>query len=111
MKKINLLLGFLLFFSIYSFSQVYVNKININNLSDVKYCQINTYNTRGPVSLDYGQKNSFLKSNYVTDEKGFKIRFNSTMHFVNFMYNHGWDLYNLSLSDTNRNYLIFVKMN
>ncbi len=109
MKKISFILVFFVFLTSFSFSQVYVNKININNLPNVNFCEMNGFNLTGKVSLDYGQKRIFLKREYITDRKGNALIFNSKMHLVNFMFKNGWELYKYS-TDTNYAHFIFKKI-
>ena len=108
MKKFSFILIFFVFLSSFSFSQVYVNKININNLTNVNFCEMKGFNISGRVGIDYGQKRTFLKREYITDSRGKTLVFNSKMHLVNFMFNHGWELYKYS-TDTNYAHFIFKK--
>ena len=98
MKK-NVFILLLLLFSISkSFSQVYVEDVNINEL-DIKYIQLVGVNTsmfgvKIKVYVDYGQKVKFMKSSKIKDAEGKIKKFNSMTDALNFMYKNGWKYVN-----------------
>jgi len=88
MKYTTLLLLFLSL-SLSSFSQVFVNGININEL-DIQYCElIKTGNDY--VRINYGQDNP-SKRTKISKQDMNVIKFNSGLDALNFMVANGWEL-------------------
>lgn len=110
MKTLFLFISITILFGSMAFSQVYVNGTNINELPQVNFCEMTSMGLKGKASLDYGQKDSFLKSDFITDEHGETIKFNSRMHLVNFMYNNGWELYKFGVRDTSFDIYVFKRI-
>jgi len=94
MKKLLLFILFGLFVQT-GFSQVYVDKKNINDL-DIKYVRIiciqnSLFSSNSKIYIDYGAPAKHLKKYKVTDTNGKEIEFNSTIDALNYMYKHGWE--------------------
>jgi hypothetical protein len=97
MKKLLLVLT-IMFFTQLSFSQVFVEEQNINEL-DIKYIQLVGVNTsmfgvKIKVFVDYGQKAKFMKADGIKNSKGETKKFNSMMDALNFMNKNGWKFVN-----------------
>lgn len=98
MKKLLVAITIALFSTI-SYSQVYVEGTNINDLEDVNYIQLVGINTsmfgvKIQVFVDYGQKAKMMKSDQIKDAKGRKKKFNSMIGALNFMEKNGWKFVN-----------------
>lgn len=96
MKNILLLLT-LSFLSVTASSQIVVGeeKVDINSL-DIEYCQIVGYNKsllgqKIVVTVDYGQKFNWFKSQAIEDKDGKALVFNSMIDALNFMLKNGWE--------------------
>lgn len=105
MKKLLLVLAVALFSKV-SYSQVFVEDVNINDL-DIKYIQLVGYNTsmfgkKMEVMVDYGQKAKFMKADGIKDSNGEKIKFNSMIHALNFMKSNGWEFVNYTEAQVGR---------
>ncbi|MEM7574662.1 MAG: hypothetical protein AAF433_17285 [Bacteroidota bacterium] len=97
MKKLFVLLG-LVFVSQAAYSQVVVNGVNINNLEEVTMVRLivqeRFLSNQVVVFVDYGQgvQGAPRRAREVINPSdGRRIRFNSTMHAVNFMIDNGWE--------------------
>lgn len=112
--KRTIIIMFLVFLSFAGFSQVFVNGKNINAMNDVHYCELTGVTLKGKAFIDYGQmKNGFLKFNpseRITDSYGKTIRFNSTMHVINYMVSNGWELAFYEVDTSNTEYIMFKKV-
>ncbi len=77
--------------------KVLVNGININDLPDVKYCQLLGYNEgifkkKVIINVDYGQEFvPFTQGMRITDKSDKAIVFNSMVDALNFMEINGWE--------------------
>jgi len=98
MKKLLLFILFGLFIQT-SFSQVYVEDQNINEL-DIKYLQLVGLNpflsSKVKIYVDYGQPTKFMKSYKIKNAEGKPIKFNSIIDALNFMDKNGWEFVNYS---------------
>lgn len=96
----NLLLFFFLFVSTFSYAQVFVNKIDINNRY-LQYVEV----WEKPISdagkyfamVDYGQMNDSKGDKagdalILTNAKGKKMEFNGIVDALNYMYRNGWEV-------------------
>jgi len=97
MKKL-FLLCIVVFVTQLSYSQVFVEEQNINDL-DIKYVQLIGVNTsmfgvKIKVFVDYGQKAKMMKADGIKDAKGETMKFNSMIDALNFMYKNGWKYIN-----------------
>jgi len=97
MKKL-FILSLFYFITQVSFSQVYVNDVNINEKAG-KYIQlvgVNTslFGTKYKIYVDYGQKVKNFKTYKIKDANGNVKKFNTMMDALNFMYDNGWDFVN-----------------
>lgn len=86
MKKYLILLLFVAFSTIYSFSQT----------PSFIYCELvgtgKFMSTKVNVQVDFGQSTSFWKGiAYLKDENGDKISFNSMVDAMNYMGEEGWE--------------------
>ncbi|MDX2302197.1 MAG: hypothetical protein NW226_05320 [Microscillaceae bacterium] len=96
MKK--LMLFFLTFYSLSALqAQIYVNKKDINQLTDIVYIEviIDSRAFRGGRSfaiLDYGQliRGFTARENRITNERGEDELFNGEMDVFNFLHRKGW---------------------
>ncbi len=91
MKKLLLFIGFL-FIGLISFSQVFVDGVNINE-SNTRYCRLE----RGlfGAHIDYGQEKPKLKEK-ITDKNGNRLKNERTITILNFMDENGWELISFS---------------
>lgn len=99
LMKTSFTFAFLLFCSTFSFAQVFVSGVNINEIDSVKVCQVTVSSFRSlassnTVTLDYGQPEKRTLNKIMNKTTGEKIKFNSLGHVLNFMENNGWVHYN-----------------
>ncbi|PHS63950.1 MAG: hypothetical protein COB12_08810 [Flavobacterium sp.] len=97
MKKIILLFS-ILFITQFSYSQVFVEDVDINEL-DIKYIQLIGVNTsmfgvKFKVFVDYGQKAKMMKADGIKDSEGETKKFNTMIDALNFMHSNGWKYIN-----------------
>lgn len=95
MKKILILF---LFFTNLCFSQVVVEKVDINKL-DITFCEIvgsniGFFKSKIIINVDYGQKLKFGESQLIEDSAGKAMVFNSMVDALNFMEKNGWEFVN-----------------
>ena len=99
MKKL-FFLSLFYFISQASFSQVYVNEVNINEKAGkyILLVGVNTsiFGTKYQIYVDYGQKVKNFKTYKIKDANGKVKKFNTMMDALNFMYDNGWDFVNYS---------------
>lgn len=97
MKKLFILTVFF-FVAQVSFSQVYVNEVNINEKAGtfIQLVGVNTsvFGTKYQIYVDYGQKVKAFKGYKIKDAAGNVKKFNTMMDALNFMYDNGWDYVN-----------------
>lgn len=98
LMKASLTFAFFMFCSTFSFAQVYVAGVNINEIDSVKVCQVTVSTFRSlaapnVISLDYGQPDKKTLNRITNKENSEKIKFNSLGHVLNFMENKGWTHY------------------
>lgn len=98
MKKYILTISILLI-SFFSFAQVFVEGVNINELEDVKYCQLinaGSYllETNIIITIDYGQKRKRFDTQKIEDKNKKTKKFNSIIDALNFMDKNGWEYLN-----------------
>ena len=79
-------------------AQIFVEEVDINSL-DLSYVQIVGFNKaifqqKIIVTVDYGQKTSFLESQLIKDAEGKQMIFNSMIDALNFMEANGWEYIN-----------------
>ena len=84
----------LLFLTQLTYSQVFVEDVNINDL-DIEYVQLVGVNTsmfgvKIKVYVDYGQEAKLMKADAIKDASGNTIKFHSMIHALNFMNENGW---------------------
>ncbi len=84
-------------------SQIFVNRVNINQLDSVRFIELVGWNNSYSDSykrnslrfsravIDYGQKFIFNEVQVIQDAKGNVKTFRSWMDAVNFMTSNGWD--------------------
>ncbi len=98
MKK--LILFFFLFVSTLSYSQVFVNKIDINSRY-LQYVEVweKPMSDRGKfyAMVDYGQMNDTKSDEagdalILTNSKGKKMEFNGIVDALNYMFRNGWEV-------------------
>ncbi len=89
MKKSILIIAILMLVAVAtSYSQVYVEGKNINEL-DVNYLQLG--DAKGIVFINYGQEiKQRRKDARITDSNGKELKFNSLTDALNFTYKNGW---------------------
>ncbi|MCF6185678.1 MAG: hypothetical protein L3J56_13850 [Bacteroidales bacterium] len=87
MKKILFFIGFF-FIGFISFSQVFVDGVNINE-SNTRYCQLKR--SVFGVYIDYGQEKVKSKAE-ITDKNGNHLKNEKTINVLNFMDENGWEL-------------------
>jgi len=97
MKKVLVILV-MCFVVQFSYSQVFVEDVNINEL-DIKYVQLVGVNTsmfgvKFKVFVDYGQKAKMMKADGIKDSKGETLKFNTMIDALNFMHSNGWKYIN-----------------
>ncbi|GLU52272.1 hypothetical protein [Dyadobacter frigoris] len=115
--KTSIAAAFFMFCSTFSFAQVFVSGVNINEMDSVKVCQVTVSSFRNlaspnTVTLDYGQPNKKALNRITNKATGEKIRFNSLGHVLNFMENNGWvhyDSQSLIAGNESDNFLYFRK--
>jgi hypothetical protein len=78
----------------YSFSQVYVEEVNINEL-DINYCELVGFNKyllgKVNITIDYGQEYKFSKHQLIKGPSGKPVEFQSMVEALNFMDKNGWE--------------------
>ena len=84
----------LLFLTQLTYSQVFVEDVNINDL-DIEYVQLVGVNTsmfgvKIKVYVDYGQEAKLMKADAIKGASGNTMKFNSMIHALNFMNENGW---------------------
>ena len=94
MKKVILLtlFGFVIHVSK---SQVFIKDRNINADSTIRYFEIymsSDHSTNTIYSVDYGQRQGFLFTDYIADASGKRVKFRSPMDLLNYITNNGWKL-------------------
>lgn len=115
LMKTSFTFAFLLFCSTFSFAQVFVSGVNINEIDSVKVCQVTVSSFRSlassnTVTLDYGQPEKRTLNKITNKTTGEKIKFNSLGHVLNFMENNGWVHYNsesLVIGNESEHFLYF----
>lgn len=113
--KTTIAIAFFLFCSTFSFAQVYVAGVNINEIDSVKVCLVNVSTFRSlaasnTVSVDYGQPDKRAVNRITNKSNGEKTKFNSIGHILNFMENNGWVHYNsesLVIGNESEHFLYF----
>jgi len=95
MKKLITLV--LIAITLNSYSQN-VNGVKIKDL-DINYCKIIGYNKsllgqKIVVTIDYGQKYSWMKPQIIKDDNGKALVFNSMIEALNYMDKNGWEYVN-----------------
>ncbi|MCF6306729.1 MAG: hypothetical protein L3J09_02115 [Flavobacteriaceae bacterium] len=93
MRKIVLFIT-VMFITHLSYSQVFVQDVNINDL-DIEYVQLVGVNTsmfgvKIKVFVDYGQEAKLMKADAIKNATGKTMKFNSMIHALNFMNDNGW---------------------
>ncbi len=91
-----------LFFALFLMSslhaQVIVDEININELEDVKYCELvgteRLLNNKIIVQIDHGQPRKFFRQQTISNKNGNRKNFNSMIDALNFMEKNGWSYIN-----------------
>lgn len=112
MKKLVFLL---VFFPFSLFSQIYVDKHEINADDKVKFCKVTiqpSLKKGKTVSFDYGQKLKRMRPNtrvFGNDKK--EIFFNGIIDVMNFMTSNNWEIFDGPYLDneTGNDYCIFRK--
>lgn len=85
-----------LFFSVIAAAQVVVDGVNINELEEVKICQVvasgRMFSNKVVITIDYGQQIRWAstKGSQVKDKDGKLKVFNSVIAVLNHMENNGW---------------------
>ena len=94
--KINLLLVFL-FLACQSYSQIYIQDLNLNEVKDITYIEVyvnKSYFNNDEIyliNIDYGQNSS--GSSTILDKPGGEIiDFRSKIHVINYFEKNGWRL-------------------
>jgi len=108
MKK-SLIFSILLFFFFTSYSQVFVNGININDIK-TNYCII-TKRSIPSISVDYGQDKARKKAK-ISDKNGKIVNTKKIITLLNFMDENGWIIVNFSqtsLDSFNEGIFLFKK--
>lgn len=87
-------------------------KKDTSNYKEV-YCSIvgtgNFLQTKANIEIDFGQKQNYWKRDWLLDEKGEKIVFNSMIDALNYMNDYGWVLHStMALSSGNKKVYHFV---
>lgn len=85
---------FIPFLSVISHAQIVVNGADVNQLSEVKFCEISSssfLSNTTAVRVDYGQPRFNLKRQVIRTKNGKIKRFNSMVAALNFMTANGWE--------------------
>ena len=79
-------------------AQVMVNDININELEEVKYCELigteRLLTMKIIVQIDHGQPRKLFRLQTISDVNGKPKNFNSMIDALNFMEKNGWSYVN-----------------
>ncbi|NOZ34157.1 MAG: hypothetical protein GXO80_02530 [Chlorobi bacterium] len=105
MKKLLIFVGLFFIFSV-SYSQVFVNGININEQKS-NYCIIKQSGFYR-ISVNYGQEKPNKKAE-ISDKSGKRISTKNIVTILNFMGQNGWILISCSLPDINSPMWVFRK--
>lgn len=113
--KISIVTVFLLFCSTWTFAQVFVSGVNINEIDSLKVCLVNVSTFRSlaapnTISIDYGQPDKKALNRVTNKSNSEKMKFNSIGHVINFMENNGWAHYNsesLVIGNESEHFLYF----
>lgn len=98
MKKILLSAAVFLMTLTFVQAQVIVDGVDINNIEDLKVCQMNVlgklFSNKVTITINYGQAVKFAsrKGTEVRNRKGELQVFNSTIEALNFMENNDWEM-------------------
>lgn len=98
MKKILLSSAVFLMTLTFMQAQVIVDGVDINNIEDLKVCQMNVlgklFSNKVTITINYGQAVKFAsrKGTEVRNRKGELQVFNSTIEALNFMENNDWEM-------------------
>lgn len=94
MKRLIALMGLVFLFCIPSFSQVFVDDVDINKL-DITYCEIvgqrKFLSLKVKVTVDYGQPRKNLWDAKIKDKDGKVMAFMGVIDALNFMNKNGWE--------------------
>lgn len=106
MKKTTLLLA-LLAQTMIAAAQVYVEGVKLEPKNTGQYLNIDPAfreDGRCAFQVDYGQSNP--KQDYVTDEHGKRFDFRSLVDGLNFFYEEGWEVAQVTVLDRDRQFLL-----
>lgn len=81
-----------------SYSQVFVEEQNINEL-DIQYIELvgvnsSMFGVKIKIFVDYGAPVKFMKGAKIKNSSGKDMKFNTMMHALNFMYENNWKYVN-----------------
>jgi hypothetical protein len=99
MKKIALFVV-LFFQTVLLAAQAYVDGVELTPSNTGQYIEVNSkFNANGScvIEVDYGQRRP--KEDYLTDEKNNRQEFDSFVHALNFLYQNGWKVAEISVSN------------
>ena len=99
MKKITIL-AVLLFQTRLLSAQAYVDGVELTPSNTGQYIEIDPkFKNDGGcvVEVDYGQRQP--KDDFLTDEKNRRQEFDSLVHALNFLYQNGWKVAEISVSE------------
>jgi len=106
MKKITLSLA-LLAHTLIASAQIFVEGVKIEPTNTGQYIELDPlYREDGRCTfrVDFGQSNP--KEDYVTDENGRRFDFRSLVDGLNFFYEEGWQVDQISVLDRGRRFLL-----
>jgi hypothetical protein len=106
MKKTTLLLA-LLAHSFLSTAQVFVEGVKLDPSNTGQYIELDPSfrdDGRCAIQVDYGQSNP--KEDFVTDDNGKRYDFRSLIDGLNFFYEEGWELAQITMVGTDRRFFL-----
>lgn len=106
MKKTTLLLAFLAQ-ALYASAQIYVEGVKLEPSNTGQYLELDPQfreDGRCAFQVDYGQSNP--KQDFVTDVNGKRFDFRSLVDGLNFFYEEGWQIDQITVLERGRHFML-----
>ncbi len=106
MKKVTLTLA-LLAYALFASAQIFIDGVKLESSNTGQYLELDPlYREDGRCTfrVDYGQSNP--REDFVTDEHGKRFDFRSLIDGLDFFYEQGWQVDQVSVVDRNRRFLL-----
>ena len=106
MKKITLLTAFLAQ-ALMAGAQIYVEGVKLEPNNTGQYIELDPAfkeDGRCVFQVDYGQSNP--KQDFVTDQNGKRFDFRSLIDGLNFFYEEGWEIDQVTVLDRDRHFIL-----